>query len=187
MSAVILSHCHTPHMMDISPGNETLQSLIRLCNSAKKSNHLSLSLPLFRLSVLAQSHSGLSKPPQPWGSRRASSCPAPTASQNSAGEKPGLRNRTKANRAGGRRRRMSLRKTNRNREKQRRRTSAGSKANNQLESEVTTSLAAAAASSLTTHPVIPPAIFCFSYLGKLAGAALSPAHILLFNIITSNQ
>lgn len=36
MSAVILSHCHTLQMMDISPGNETLQSLITLCNSANK-------------------------------------------------------------------------------------------------------------------------------------------------------
>lgn len=36
MSEVILSHCHTLQMIDISPGNETLQSLITLCNSANK-------------------------------------------------------------------------------------------------------------------------------------------------------
>lgn len=45
MSGVILSHCHTLQMMDISPGNETLQSLITLCNSANKVIFISLSLP----------------------------------------------------------------------------------------------------------------------------------------------
>lgn len=43
MSGVILSHCHTLQMMDISPGNETLQSLITLCNSANKVIFISLS------------------------------------------------------------------------------------------------------------------------------------------------
>lgn len=89
MSAVILSHCHTLQMMDISLGNETLQSLITLCNSANKVIFIFLSLPL-PLTPLAQSHPGLSHPPQPKGTGRASSSPAPAASQSSAWEKPSL-------------------------------------------------------------------------------------------------
>lgn len=102
------SFCHTLQLMDISPGNETLQSLITLCNSANKVIFISLSHPL---SLLAQSHPGLSNPPRLSGTRHASSSPAPTASRSSAGEKTRLQNHAKTNRA---RRRMSLRKTNRN-------------------------------------------------------------------------
>lgn len=187
MSAVILSHCHTLQMMDILLGNETLQSLITLCGSANRVIFISLS---FCLSLLAQSHPGLSYPLQPRGTRLVSLSPAPTVSQSSAGEKPGLRNHAKANRAKRgrwRRRRLSLPKTNREWEKQRKRTSGGSKANNQWEREATSTLAVVAASPLTAHRVIPHAIFFFSYLGKLASAFLSPAHIMLFNIITSNK
>lgn len=166
MSAVILSHCQTPQMMDISLGNETLQSLITLCSLANRV------IFIFLFLFLAQSHPGLSSS-------------LPPTSPSSAVEKPGLK---KINRSRGRRRWLSLPKTNRNWEKQRKRTSGGSKANNQREGEATSSPAvAAAASPLTTHRVIPPAIFFFSYLGKLAGGALSPAHIMLFHIITPNQ
>lgn len=58
MSAVILSHCHTLQMMDISPGNETLQSLITLCNSANKVIFI-FSLPP------SPSFSAGSEPPRP--------------------------------------------------------------------------------------------------------------------------
>ena len=180
----VSSHFVTLSRWWISRSGIKLFKVIILCNSANGVILIFLSQPV---ALPAQGHPGLLNPPWPRGTRSASASPAPTASRSSVGEKLSRRDHSQANTASwrrGGRRRTSHRKTNRNYGKRRERTNCGSKANSRQKREVTTSLAAAAASPLTTHRVIPPAIFSFSYLGKLAGATLSAAHIMLFNITT---